>query len=312
MSIECLVSTNFCVGDWVVKPAIGEMSRADSVVRLEDRSLRLLLCLVEHADQVLSIDDLMKHVWQGVIVTPDSIYQAITSLRRQLGDDPKQPTYIATVPRRGYRLIATVKIVPDEEVSVDKVLVDTLLPNADSATVMQPKPVFRRAVMLPVAAFVVLAACLGSIPVITGHATADVPAVVATLKETPRSVAVLPFVDLTDQMSEEPFADGMVEELINKLSKVPGLAVSPPASSFYFKEKRVTVAEIAKTLHVAFVLDGSVRKSGSTLRVASRLTRVSDGFVIWSESYDRSWSDKLKIQDDIASEVSKALAKSIQ
>jgi transcriptional activator of cad operon len=68
----------------------------------------LLLCLADHAGQVVSIDDLLTHVWSGVIVTPDSVYQAITSLRRQLGDDPKQPTYIATVPRLGYRMVAKV------------------------------------------------------------------------------------------------------------------------------------------------------------------------------------------------------------
>jgi TolB-like protein len=72
------------------------------------------------------------------------------------------------------------------------------------------------------------------------------------------------------------------------------------------------VAQIARSLDVAYVLDGSVRKSGNTLRVAARLVRASDGFVIWSQTYDRSWSDKLMIQDDIANEVSKALKVSIR
>jgi len=112
-------------------------------------------------------------------------------------------------------------------------------------------------------------------------------------------------------MKEEPFADGMSEEVIGKLSKLPGLAVSPPTSSFYFKDKQVTIAEVSKALHADYVLDGSVRKSGKTLRVAARLTRAQDGFVIWSENYDRDWSDKLMIQDDIAEEVAKALATSI-
>ena len=70
--------------------------------------MRLLLCLAEHAGEVVSIDELLEQVWTGVIVTPDSVYQAVTSLRRMLGDDPKQPTYIATVPRLGYRMVASV------------------------------------------------------------------------------------------------------------------------------------------------------------------------------------------------------------
>ena len=70
--------------------------------------MRLLLCLADHAGKVVSIDDLLNHVWSEVTVTPDSVYQAVASLRRVLGDDPRQPTYIATVPRLGYRMLATV------------------------------------------------------------------------------------------------------------------------------------------------------------------------------------------------------------
>jgi TolB-like protein len=128
-----------------------------------------------------------------------------------------------------------------------------------------------------------------------------------------KSVAVLPFLDLTTQeMNEEYFADGMTEELIDKLSKVPGLRVPPPTSSFYFKGKKLTVTDIAKSLGVVYLLDGSVRKSDSTLRVAARLIRADDGYVVWSETYDRPVGDKLMIQDDIAGEVTKALKASIR
>jgi TolB-like protein len=123
---------------------------------------------------------------------------------------------------------------------------------------------------------------------------------------------VLPFLDLTTQeMNEEYFADGMTEELIDKLSKIPGLRVPPPTSSFYFNGKQIKVAEIARSLGVAYVLDGSVRKSGATLRVAARLVRADDGYVIWSETYDRPMDNKLNVQDEIAGEVAKALRKSI-
>ncbi len=100
--------TSLRIGAWRVSPASGQISREGETVRVEARTMRLLLCLAEHAGQVVSIDDLLEQVWTGVIVTPDSVYQAITSLRRLLGDDPKQPSYIATVPRLGYRMVATV------------------------------------------------------------------------------------------------------------------------------------------------------------------------------------------------------------
>ena len=125
------------------------------------------------------------------------------------------------------------------------------------------------------------------------------------------SIAVLPFLDLTEGMKEEEFADGMTEELIDKLSKVPGLRVPAPTSSFYFKDKKMTVADIAKSLGVAYVLDGSVRKSGTRLRVAARLIRADNGYVAWTETYDRPFDDILMVQDDIAGEVTKALRTSI-
>ncbi len=92
-----------------------------------------------------------------------------------------------------------------------------------------------------------------------------------------------------------------------RLNKVPGLRVPAPASTFYYKNKTVPVTEIGRALGVAFVLDGSIRKSGDRVRVAARLIRAEDTAVVWSDSYDRPWSDILTLQDDIAIEVTSAL-----
>jgi transcriptional activator of cad operon len=128
---------------------------------------------------------------------------------------------------------------------------------------------------------------------------------------TQKSIAVLPFLDLTEGMKNEEFADGMTEELIDRLNKIPGLRVPAPTSTFYFKNKRVPLSEIAKALDVAYVLDGSVRKAGGRVRVAVRLIRADNADVVWSESYDRPWSDILTTQDDIAGDVTTALRTSI-
>src|SRR5579862_2835923 len=106
--MERMTTTTLRIGGWRVDPKSGQISRNGETARLEARSMRLLLCLAEHAGEVVSIDGLLNEVWSGVNVAPDSVYQAVTSLRRVLGDDPKQPTYIATVPRLGYRMVATV------------------------------------------------------------------------------------------------------------------------------------------------------------------------------------------------------------
>src|ERR1700704_4427443 len=96
------------IGAWCVNPTSGQISRDGETARVEVRTMRLLLCLAGDAGEVVSIDDLLNQVWSEVIVAPDSVYQAVTSLRRLLGDDPKQPTYIETIPRLGYRMVATV------------------------------------------------------------------------------------------------------------------------------------------------------------------------------------------------------------
>src|ERR1700677_3359394 len=110
-------TTMLRIGTWCVNPTSGQISRDGESARLEARTMRLLLCLAEHAGEVVSIDDLLNQVWSGVAVSSDSVYQAVASLRRLLGDDPKQPTYIATVPRLGYRMIATVSPWADEPIA---------------------------------------------------------------------------------------------------------------------------------------------------------------------------------------------------
>jgi TolB-like protein len=107
-------------------------------------------------------------------------------------------------------------------------------------------------------------------------------------------------------MGEEPFADGMTEELIDRLSRA-GLRVPAPTAVNYYRDKTLPVADIAKQLNVAYLLDGSVRKSGERLRIAARLMRADDGFVLWSETYERPRDDLLKVQDDIATAVAAAL-----
>ena len=299
------------IGDWLVSPISGQMSRGEETVRLEARTMRLLLCLAEHAGDVVSIDELLNQVWQGVIVTPDSVYQAVTSLRRLLGDDPKQPVYIATVPRRGYRMVATVNPGDDATpLSLASLAAANDALEQDRIPVAGPPPRLHLYGRLLIIGALLAIGC-SAFYLLTRPHPIPPAATVAAVVPNPKSIAVLPFLDLTDTMNEEPFADGMTDELIDKLSQSRGLQVASPTSSFYFKGKQVTVAQIAKSLDVAYVLDGSVRKSGNTLRVAARLVRANDGFVVWSETYDRSWDDKLMIQDDIANEVAKALKASI-
>ncbi len=122
-----------------------------------------------------------------------------------------------------------------------------------------------------------------------------------------KSVAVLPFVNMSEDKSNEYFSDGLSEELIGLLTRIPELKVPARTSSFYFKGKQATIGEIAKALGVAHVLEGSVRKSGDTLRITAQLIRADDGYDMWSQTYDRKLDDIFKVQDEISAAVVKAL-----
>ena len=308
------------IGDWAVYPATGQVVRSQEILRLEARTLRLLLSLAERPGQVGSIDDLLTRVWPDATVSPDSVYQAITSLRRQLGDDPRQPTYIATVPRLGYQLVAPVSALLDpancapnfQSDSIPTRLTDQPTVRPDPQNASAP-PAFhtRRKAFVPAAIAVALSLVLLAGFLIHTRANRNFAAPLADPAQPQKSIAVLPLLDLTQGMKEGEFADGMTEELIDKLAKVPGLRVPPPTSSFVYKGKQVPIADIARTLGVAYVLDGSVRKDGTWVRIATRLVRADNGYVAWSETYDRPFKDILAIQDDIATAVTKALTQSI-
>jgi TolB-like protein/tetratricopeptide (TPR) repeat protein len=140
-------------------------------------------------------------------------------------------------------------------------------------------------------------------------AIAPTPAVTGAAPE--RSIAVLPFTDMSEKKDQEYFSDGLSEELIDMLTKVPDLRVPARTSSFYFKGQHATIAEISKALGVAHVLEGSVRKSGNTLRVTAQLIRADNGYHLWSETYDRRAQDVFKVQDEIAARVVDALKLSL-
>lgn len=292
--------TRIRIGDWRVEEQSGEISRDGETIKLEARTMRLLLCLAEKAGAVVSTEDLLSRVWPDVFVSQDSVYQAVAALRRVLGDDPKRPAYIETVPRLGYRMVARVAPWVDDTSEVA---------SGEGQNRAAARWKFHRRAWAGVAVLIVLLiAAFG----IRGKVASKNPSTAATAIPVPeKSIAVVPFLDLTEGMKEEEFADGLTEELIDRLSKTPEVRVPPPTSSFHYKNKNASVAEVARALGVAYVLDGSTRRSGDKLRVAARLVRADSTYVVWSETYDRPWGEMLKTQDEITGEILKAVQAAI-
>jgi transcriptional activator of cad operon len=274
------------IGDWQVDPAASQISREGEVVRLEARTLRLLLDLAEHAGQVVSIDDLLDRVWAGVIVTPDSVYQAVAALRRLLGDDPRRPRYIATVPRLGYRMVASVEPWTDQPA------------HARSGRRIGERAAWTAAGLGVLA---LLAAVVAHDRSQRGPAAGVTPA-------QPIAVGVLPVFDLTPRMDHELLADDVTERLIDQLSRDPRLRTPGFRASFQLKGKHLKAVEAARQLGVAYVLEGAVHVAPIGYRVSARLVRGDTGFVIWAQAYERPPSEMPSLEAAIAADVAKALA----
>lgn len=280
-------------------------------VNLRGQPFDVLALLLEHPGQLVRREQLRARLWPaGTVVEFDhSIDAAITKLRETLGDDAQHPRFIATVPRHGYRFIADVTA---PAASADVLTPDASRSGAAPASAVGAAP--RRRWLLwgiPVAAL-----ALGSVGLVSRFAS---PGAEATASRTqlalnapapepaPASIAVLPFADLSERKDQEYFADGLAEELLDRLANNPELRVIARTSSFSFKGKSADIPTIAAKLKVANILEGSVRRSGNHVRISTQLVRAADGEHLWSQTYDRDLGDVLMVQSDIAIAVANAL-----
>jgi TolB-like protein/Flp pilus assembly protein TadD len=188
------------------------------------------------------------------------------------------------------------------------------LPAGASATAAAPPAAvgagerrIRWAAMALAAAVLAVLAFAGIRLVTARHGAVEPPPAAAAGTASSQSIAVLPFTDMSEKKDQEYFSDGLADTLLDLLAKTPGLHVIARTSSFSFKGKSDDIPTIATKLHVANILEGSVRRAGTRLRVTTQLIRASDGEHLWSETYDREVADVFKVQDEIAGAVASAL-----
>ena len=295
----------FFVGDWQVSPLEGVVSRDGESVRLEPKAIEVLAYLASRPGEVVSRDDLEKAVWRGAIVGYDAVTNTVIKLRKALGDSSRHPTFIATIPKRGYQLIASVSF---SEPAAEPKLMTT------NSTDAVPLPASHGRFMLFPVGFIVVALVLAS-----GFLVAVFLFLMPPLQESPDqgakvgkstlpTIVVLPFENLSDDPKQGPFADGITEDIITDLSGLSRLLVIGSNTSFTFKGTRVTPQSIGTELNVDFVLEGSIRRSGDSVRVNAQLVDTKTGFQKWANRYDRRVAEVFVVQDEVTSSIVKALA----
>lgn len=291
-------STSYQVGDWLVDPSAGEITRGEQAIKLEPKVMEVLSYLARRPGELVTREDLERDVWKGAIVGYDSITAAVIKLRKALSDDARRPRYITTIPKRGYRLIAAVHDHVTGVVGAD-VPVSTTGASASTATPLR----HRLAIWLPLALAPILLLAIALLFYPTEH-----PREGSLSTSSPPSIVVLPFANLTGDPDQASFADGMTDDMITDLSRVSGLRTIAANTSFTYKGRQVQPRALEAELGVDFVLDGSIRRRGEVLRINARLVDARTGFQRWAARYDRPTRKLFEVQDELTHSIVTALA----
>ena len=278
--------------------------RGGARLQITPKAFDVLCHLVDHAGSLVTQDELLEALWPETYVNPEVVRKYILEIRRVLGDQPEEPVFIETITKRGYRFIAHVTAQGPAQLPVPPALDGTPELLGPHATLLKHENSYNMAALrklaIPVVMVIVVAiAIVGYYWRVRTRLKAPSPS--------NTSIAVLPFVDLSPGKDQEYFSDGLTEEMITNLAKIPGLKVVARSSSFQFKGKNEDLRGVGQKLGVATVLEGSVRKDGNRVRITAELIKADDGFQLWSETYDRDISHIFAAQDEIARAVSGAL-----
>jgi len=285
----------------------GELRKHGSKIRLQAQPFQVLAMLLQHQGEVVSREELQKQLWPAdtFVDFDHGLNKAINKIREALGDSAESPRFVETVARRGYRFLAEVK-------AADAVAVQTLEPTsrfesaAKGADLAVPVPELasaahpRRSAMwsTSVALVVMIFAALAVWAIYSPkHPSAVI-----------RSLAVLPLESLSNDASQDYFADGMTDELISDLGQISALRVISRTSVMTYKRARKPLPQIARELNVDAVVEGTVLRSGDRVRITAQLIEAASDKHLWSQSYEGDLRDTLALQNEVA----RAIAAQIQ
>jgi TolB-like protein/DNA-binding winged helix-turn-helix (wHTH) protein len=291
---------DFQLGEICVRPSLREVEASGTRESLEPRVMQVLVAFARANGAVLSRDELIRQCWGGRIVGEDAINRCVSKVRQLSELAGGKAFEIETIPRVGYRLIRS-----PSSTSASRPQSRVVAPVSDFTY----RPGWPHlwtilglgAVLLLIFAFV----AVRFLPATKLFS----PGTSSTVRPTSSAVTlvVLPFANMSSDPGQDFFSDGMTEEVNGALSNVSGLRIIARRSAFQFKNQNRDVRSVAHLLGATDIVEGSIRKNGSHVRVSAQLIRGADGVQLWSHTYDRSLTDIFAIQEEIASSIAAAL-----
>ena len=288
----------------------GELHKHGIRIKLHDQPFQVLAMLLEHPGELVTREQLHQKLWAAdTFVDFDvGLNSAIKRLRDALGDSAESPRYIETLPRRGYRFIASVE--DDIPAIAPGPLPSVGTGQAEAASVAKPAedaPAAAKARLRPRSLWGLALAAAAGLALLLAL---NLPSLHRRVQGTTiplkiRSLAVLPLENLSRDADQEYFADGMTEALITDLGQIAELRVISRTSSMHYKGTRKSLPEIARELNVDAVIEGAVLRSGDHVRITTQLVEAASDRHLWAESYERELRDMLTLQGEVARDVAK-------
>ena len=285
------MNSDFRVGPWLVRPSLNTISQNGTSNRVEPKMMGVLVCLAEHTGEVVPKEKLLQAVWPDTFVSDDVLKRSVSELRHVFGDDAHESRIIETIPKRGYRLL--VNVTPGNgqvpgHLATPRAM-PTELPQAQPSIRKSKIALFAIGIVVPICGLLLASNIAGSREWV--FRSGGPPLI--------RSLAVLPLQNLSGDPSQEYFADGMTEELINELSRLSGLKVISRTSITRYRNTDKSLPQIAHELNVDAIVEGSVLRSGDRVRITAQLHAASDAS-LWADAYDRNLQDVLALQSTVA------------
>jgi len=278
----------FYLSDWYVEPTCCRITLDGQVCKVESKVMELLVYFANNPGKVLSREEIERAVGGDTVVGYDALTTSIAKLRKALRDNSRNPQFIATIPKKGYQLIATVAI--EDLIEPDSVIVSAS--NLSTGSMQPLRNLSAILLLIIVASGVVMAFSLNNDNTTKPVVTSNVP-----------SIAILPFDNLGKSNSRYPYNDGITEDITSTISRLSGISVIAKSSSQLFNNKVAPATKIAQTLGVAYLLEGSIQEIDSRIRVNARLIDGSTGRQLWAHQYNGKLDKLFAFQDDITDKI---------